>query len=408
MFRQTSTPVMRVAFALLGHLVVVGAGFDVSDEDCESANNERYVGYCASDLCFVENCSALTKSIAARTLLHLKGHTRTATDKHVFSSLLTLVFGLCVGFCLGRLRTIRPHFGTLSSRLCSIYSIAKIWMRYHFNSSQFAVSTYGIQKVTVFGANGEKIKKNYIDTPRESGCDLSAIPQHVAVIMDGNRRYGKRRYGKGSMGHYDGARMALQVIEWMSTEGVKHLTLYAFSTENWNRESTEVDTLMGLFLQFVEGDLRPVVFNRKVRVRLICTDKDHLPPKLYQAVQDLCEETSVHPENSLTLNVCLSYGSRGEITCACQNIASACLDGRLKPEDVTESTISQHLLTRHSVDPDVLIRTSGEERISNFLLWQLAYTELFFLDKDWPELEKEDFLTVIRRFAAGRKRRFGH
>jgi len=320
---------------------------------------------------------------------------------------LPLTLGIIIGLWLGttQSRQKKSLFAIILSWFSSVFSITKLWVRFHLSS--VTDSCISRKEVMVYGANGKELKKNYQDTPRESGCDLSLVPQHVALIMDGNRRYGKRMYGKGSLGHFDGGQKALQVIEWMSTEGVKHLSLYAFSTENWNRESAEIDMLMGLFLQFVEGDLRPVVFNRKVRVKHICTDSSKLPPKLYNAIRDLCEETSMHPENSLTLNVCLSYGSRGEIMGACRDISRQCTEGKLKPEQITEETISKHLLTSHSVDPDVLIRTSGEERISNFLLWQLAYSELFFLDKDWPELEKEDFLKVIRSFANNRERRFG-
>lgn len=355
---------------------------------------------------------SMNDSVAFGSLMQPKWHSANETKNIMIAWMLPLAVGLLLGYWLGRTRTAqaRPEAKSLVVIVCSwlhsVYSISKMWFRYQL-ASLTCDGIEPVKEVTVCDVNGKELRKNYIDTPRESGCDFSRIPRHVAVIMDGNRRYGKRKYGKGSMGHFDGAQMALQAIEWMSTEGVKHLTLYAFSTENWNRDSSEIDTLMGLFLQFVEGDLRPVVFNRKVRVKHICTDKDHLPPKLYRAIQALCEETSVHPENSLTLNVCLSYGSRGEIAAACRGIASECVDGKLKPEAITEDTISQHLLTKHSADADVLIRTSGEERISNFLLWQLAYTEFFFLDKDWPELEKEDFLKVIRSFAQGRQRRFG-
>jgi undecaprenyl diphosphate synthase len=264
--------------------------------------------------------------------------------------------------------------------------------------------------VTVPNGNGtiREMVKNYIDTPVESGCELQYVPKHVAVIMDGNRRYGKRIYGQGNMGHFDGGQKLLQVIEWLDTEGVKALTIYAFSTENWNRESTEVDTLMGLFQQFVEDDLRPIVFNRKVQLRHICTDSSNMPPKLHAAINALEEQSMLHATaDSMTLNVCLSYGSRGEILNACRSIARECVAGTLHPDTLTEDAISERLLTAHNPDPDVLIRTSGEERISNFLLWQLSYTELFFLEKDWPELDKEDFLKVIRTFAKGRQRRFG-
>jgi undecaprenyl diphosphate synthase len=327
----------------------------------------------------------------------------------LLSVVMPLALGLLVGMWLGKQqsRQKKSFVAIITTWLSSVVSITKFWVK--FRVSSVTQSSSGPKKhVVVQQTNGgTELKKNYVDTPVESGVDVADVPKHVAVIMDGNRRFGKRMYGKGSMGHFDGGQKSLQVIEWLSTEGVKFLTLYAFSTENWNRESDEIDTLMGLFLQFVEDDLRPVVFNRKVRVRHICTDESNIPPKLHKAINDLCDETAKHPEDSLTLNVCLSYGSRGEIVHACRNIAQECASGKLKPADITEDTISQNLLTSHSVDPDVLIRTSGEERISNFLLWQLAYTELFFLEKDWPELEKEDFLKVIRTFAKGRQRRFG-
>jgi undecaprenyl diphosphate synthase len=328
--------------------------------------------------------------------------------KYVFSVVVPVLVGLLIGVWLGKTQS-RQQKSLLSIILAwfgSIVSISKFWVKFHVGKST------GSKKSDVYvrqsNGNGTELKKNYVDTPVESGCDPCNVPKHVAVIMDGNRRYGKRMYGKGSMGHFDGGQKALQVIEWLDTEGVKALSLYAFSTENWNRETSEVDTLMGLFLQFVEDDLRPIVFNRKVRVRHICTDESHMPAKLHEAINKLVAETALHatPE-SLTLNVCLSYGSRGEMLLACQSIARECVAGTLQPDQLTEDSISDRMLTAPCPDPDVLIRTSGEERISNFLLWQLAYTELFFLDKDWPELEKDDFLKVIRTFAQGRQRRFG-
>lgn len=319
---------------------------------------------------------------------------------------LPLLFGLLIGMWLGKQqsRQQKSLASIISSWLSSVVSITKFWVKFQVGSS---TKKKDVVVPHTNGSGATELKKNYVDTPVESGCDLDDVPKHVAVIMDGNRRYGKRMYGKGSMGHFDGGQKALQVIEWLSTEGCKALTLYAFSTENWNRESDEIDTLMGLFLQFVEDDLRPVVFNRKVRVMHICTDETNMPPKLHAAINDLVNETAKHPADSLTLNVCLSYGSRGEIVHAFKCLAHDCVAGKVDADSITEDSISERLMTSHSPDPDVLIRTSGEERISNFLLWQLAYTELFFLEKDWPELEKEDFLTVIRAFAKGRQRRFG-
>lgn len=332
----------------------------------------------------------------------------------LLSGVIPLLLGLLIGTWLGKQqsRQNKPFVAIIASWLSSVVSLTRFWVRFRVsratNTNSGRRHGQPNNDVMVKQSNGgTELKKNYVDTPVESGVKMSDLPQHVAIIMDGNRRYGKRMYGISSMGHVDGGHKALQVIEWLSTEGVKFLTLYAFSTENWNRESAQIDTLMGLFLQFVEDDLRPVVFNRKVRVRHICTDERNIPPNLLKAVVRLCEETAKHPADSLTLNVCFSYGSRGEIVHACRNISQDCASGKLKPADITEDMISQNLMTSHSVDPDLLIRTSGEERISNFLLWQMAYTEFFFLDKDWPELEKEDFLKVIRTFAKDRQRRFG-
>ena len=328
----------------------------------------------------------------------------------IVSVALPLILGLLIGIWLGnqQSRQKKSFWVIITSWFSSVFSITKFYIK--FNVSKHSSSGPSIVKGTKLqtkSSEGPELKKNYVDTVREAGVDPKFLPKHVALIMDGNRRYGKRMYGKGSMGHFDGGQKALEVIEWLSTEGIQALTLYAFSTENWNRESSEIDTLMGLFLQFVEHDLHPVIHNRKVRVKHICTDQDSIPPKLYNAINALCEETATYPEGNLTLNVCLSYGSRGEIVHACRAIAKDCAAGKINAEQITEDLISDKMLTSHSVDPDILIRTSGEERISNFLLWQLAYTELFFLDKDWPELEKEDILKVIRSFAKGRDRRYG-
>lgn len=262
-------------------------------------------------------------------------------------------------------------------------------------------------EIAVFGPDGEILPKNYTDTPREAGVELRYIPKHVAFIMDGNRRYGKRKYGKGMMGHWQGGAKAIQVVEWCSTEGVKYVTLYAFSTENWNRTPEEVAYLMDIFLRYVQNDLRPIVFKRKLRFKHIYSEKDRIPQKLLEAIENLRIETEKFPESNLTVNVCLSYGSRGEITNTFRKIASDCVNHQLEPEEITEEYISSRLSTSHCGDPDVLVRTSGEERISNFLLWQIAYTEFFFLKKDWPELEKSDILDVFRTFARGRQRRFG-
>lgn len=346
----------------------------------------------------------------------------------ISTMILTILVPSCIGIFIGiwlektQTRQQKSYGTVIFTWLHSILKALKFWIKFQIGSTSSSSTnelSNGSSSKTMNGSRTsatttttdvatERYKKNYIDTQRESGFEQQFVPQHIAVIMDGNRRYGKRLYGQGSMGHYDGGQKLLQVIEWLHTEGVKALTIYAFSTENWNRESSEVNILMGIFQQYVETDLRPIVFNRKVVVRLICTEKESMPPKLLKAIQDLEEESLLHAcDDSLTLNVCLSYGSRGEILNACKSIVSDCMKGTISIDSLTEDAISSRMLTSHCNDPDVLIRTSGEERISNFLLWQLSYSELFFLQKDWPELEKDDFLNVIRSFASTRQRRFG-
>ena len=327
---------------------------------------------------------------------------------------LPAVIGIFLGIWLGKTqsRQQRSYATIIRNWFTSVVSMSIFWIKFHIGRATKDDGTKKAKReayVSTLNGNGTKeMVKNYVDTPVESGFEFQHVPKHVAVIMDGNRRYGKRTYGQGNMGHFDGGQKLLEVIEWLDTEGVKALTIYAFSTENWNRESSEIDTLMGLFQQFVEEDLRPIVFNRKVRVKHIFTDASNMPPKLHAAIHELEEQSLLHyTADSMTLNVCLSYGSRGEILHACQSIARECVAGTLHSDTLTEDTISERLLTAHSPDPDVLIRTSGEERISNFLLWQLSYSEFFFLEKDWPELDKEDFLKVIRTYAQGRQRRFG-
>jgi undecaprenyl diphosphate synthase len=258
----------------------------------------------------------------------------------------------------------------------------------------------------VYNSKGEVLGKNYADTHREANVDPHHVPKHVAFIMDGNRRYGKRKYGQGLMGHWEGGQKAIQVIEWCDTEGVDFITLYAFSTENWNRTPEEVAYLMDIFLGVVENDLRPIIFHRKLRFKHIHSDSERIPAKLLAAIDALRKETEPF-EGNTTVNVCLSYGSRGEITNTFRNLATDCVHQILQPCDITEEMISQRLATSPCPDPDILIRTSGEERLSNFMLWQLAYAEFFFLKQDWPELTKQDLLEIFRTYAKGRQRRFG-
>jgi undecaprenyl diphosphate synthase len=238
----------------------------------------------------------------------------------------------------------------------------------------------------------------------ESGVDASQVPRHVAVIMDGNRRYGKAVYGKAMAGHWDGSRKVLEFAKWCIAEKVQVLTVYAFSTENWKRDPAEVASLMALFVQYCE-ELRVESLRRNIRVRVLSTETTLIPGPVKAGLHRLEEET--RHCSGLQMNICLSYGSRGEIVNACRDLARDCVNRVLKVDQISEEAFEKRLLTKHCGDVDVLIRTSGEIRISNYLLWQLAYAEMFFMSKNWPELEKGDLLEVIRSYAQGRHRRFG-
>jgi undecaprenyl diphosphate synthase len=242
------------------------------------------------------------------------------------------------------------------------------------------------------------------ETVRESGIPVNALPQHIAFIMDGNRRYGRRRHGNTVAGHWDGSKKVLDVAKWCIAEKIPYVTVYAFSTENWKRDPAEVAALMEIFAKYAE-ELRHEALARNIRVRVLSTDPDPIPPHVATGLKKLQDDTEMC--TGLCLNVCLSDGSRSEMVQVTRSLVSDCIRAGRQPSSITESDIAQRLLTRDCPDPDILIRTSGEVRISNYLLWQLAYAELFFLEKNWPELEKEDLLQVLRSFSCGRSRRFG-
>mmetsp|Transcript_10239 Transcript_10239/g.28212 ORF Transcript_10239/g.28212 Transcript_10239/m.28212 type:complete len:449 (+) Transcript_10239:75-1421(+) len=242
------------------------------------------------------------------------------------------------------------------------------------------------------------------DTRCESGVDEESLPRHLAIIMDGNRRYGKAHHGSKTAGHEAGGRKVMEFAKWCIAEKIKTITLFAFSTENWKRDPAEVAALMSIFLRHCEEILeeaRP----RNICVRFLSTQPAPLPANVRDYITKI--ESDTRDCNGLYMNVCLSYGSRDEIVRTCRSFARECQEGKLRETDITESTFSDRLLTRGVCDPDVLIRTSGEVRISNFLLWQLAYSELFFLNKAWPAVEKDDLLEIIRSYAVGRQRRYG-
>ncbi|KAF0688474.1 Aste57867_19914 [Aphanomyces stellatus] len=229
------------------------------------------------------------------------------------------------------------------------------------------------------------------------------IPKHMAVVMDGNRRHGRMKYGIPVKGHHEGSQRLVDFLKWCMHAGVDILTVYAFSTENWNREAAEVDALMGIFDSFMK-DIIPEALARDIRVCVLVSDGTRLPAHVKDSIRAI--EASTAHCTSFTLNICASYGSRNEIVGACQRIATQVAAGTLAVEDISDDVFSRHLLTRGVPDPDVLVRTSGELRLSNFLMFQIAYSELIFLDKMWPALTHDDFVGILDEFNR-RKRRFG-
>ena len=230
----------------------------------------------------------------------------------------------------------------------------------------------------------------------------SKLPLHVAIIMDGNGRWAQQQGEVRVFGHQNGVTAVRETTEAAAELGVKFLTLYAFSTENWNRPKEEVSALMELLVHTIHAEKETL---HKNNIRLLAIGNlSSLPPSCYKELMEAIEETSGNTRMSLVL--ALSYSSRWEITEAMKNIGADLQKGKIKNEDINEKTISSYLTTAGIPDPELLIRTSGEARVSNFLLWQIAYTEFFFSDKLWPEFTKEDFYSAIINFQ-NRERRFG-
>lgn len=228
------------------------------------------------------------------------------------------------------------------------------------------------------------------------------IPQHVAIIMDGNGRWAKKRHLPRSAGHTAGARTVENVCEWAWNAGIKYLTVYAFSTENWSRSEDEVRTLMNLLREYMKNCLARSRKNN-MRVRVI-GDKSRLDRDLQEAITKLEEESKAY--TGLNFQVALNYGGRDEITRSVRSIATEVSAGRLRPEDIDEATILKYLDTADIPDPDLLIRTSGEVRLSNFMLWQMAYAEFYFPSVLWPDFSEKDLHDAIVYYN-GRERRFG-
>jgi undecaprenyl diphosphate synthase len=231
--------------------------------------------------------------------------------------------------------------------------------------------------------------------------NTSKLPLHVAVIMDGNGRWAQRQGEQRVFGHQNGVKAVRETAEAAAELGVKYLTLYAFSTENWNRPKEEVNALMELLVHTIHAE-KDTLNKNKISLHAI-GDLENLPANCYNELETAIEDTSSNSRMKLIL--ALSYSARWEIIRAVKQISEDVVAGKIKKQ-IDEKLFSSYLATSGIPDPELLIRTSGEARVSNFLLWQLAYTELYFTDKLWPEFTKEDFYTAIIDFQ-NRERRFG-
>lgn len=231
---------------------------------------------------------------------------------------------------------------------------------------------------------------------------IGNMPEHIALILDGNRRWAKEKGLDPRIGHTKGAEALENIAKFANSIGLKYLTVYAFSTENWNREDTEVRALMRILVRFI-NKFNKTATDENIRVRVI-GDMTRFPEKLQFKLKEIIEKTKNHTGS--TLNIALNYGGRQEIVRAVQNIAERVKAGTKEIKDITMDDISNELYTAGQPDPDLLIRTSGEMRTSNFLAWQLTYTEFIFINKHWPDFKNEDLIDAINVFNK-RTRRFG-
>ena len=232
--------------------------------------------------------------------------------------------------------------------------------------------------------------------------DKTNLPKHVAIIMDGNGRWAKIRGNKRIFGHKSGVQAVRNVVEAAGELGIKFLTLYAFSTENWNRPKFEVNALMSLFISAVKNETKNLMKNN-VKMNAI-GNLSELPSNVQKNLNEIIEKTKNN--SRITLTLALSYSSRQEITQTIKKLTLQAIENKINPEDIDENLVSNNLQTSNIPDPELLIRTSGENRISNFLLWQISYTELYFTEVLWPDFSKNHFFEAIYNFQQ-RERRFG-
>jgi undecaprenyl diphosphate synthase len=235
-----------------------------------------------------------------------------------------------------------------------------------------------------------------------AGLDPARMPAHVAMIMDGNGRWAKKRLLNRVQGHRRGVEVVREMARACSALGVGHLTLYAFSTENWARPKAEVSALMELLKRFLRDELGEMLENG-IRLSMV-GQMERLPTDVRARLEETMAKTA-HC-TGMTLHLALSYGARSELLAMVRSLASQARDGLLDPAEINEETVSANLYTRGVPDPDLLIRTSGEQRISNFLLWQIAYAELFFTETLWPDFTRDELIQILRAYQ-GRDRRFG-
>lgn len=236
----------------------------------------------------------------------------------------------------------------------------------------------------------------------KENIDLTRLPRHIAVIMDGNGRWAKQKGKIRTFGHQHGVTAVKETVEGSAELGIEYLTLYAFSTENWNRPRFEIDALMQLLVQTISKET-PRLMEHNIRLKTI-GDLSTLPSRVAKNLDKAMQETTGNTR--MTLVLALSYSSRWEITQAAKKIAEEVQAGKLNPADITDETITSHLCTSGIPDPELLIRTSGENRISNYLLWQIAYSELYFTPTLWPDFRREDLYAALIDYQ-GRERRFG-
>ncbi|MGB3225911.1 MAG: isoprenyl transferase [Desulforhopalus sp.] len=235
-----------------------------------------------------------------------------------------------------------------------------------------------------------------------SAIDLNRLPRHVAIIMDGNGRWAQKRKQPRLFGHKAGAESVRKIVKTCREIGIEYLTLYAFSSENWRRPAQEVTGLMSILKNFLESEL-PRMQKNDIRLMSI-GDRQRLPDEVRKSLERGIAATSGN--SKLTLNLALSYGSRDELIRAVKAISSLCLKGDMTPDQITDQTINENLDTCQMPDPDLLIRTGGEARLSNFLLWQISYSEIYFTETMWPDFRKQSFLQALLEYQS-RERRFG-